>query len=121
MRLRTGVAPSGPGTQAAQGFALNASVNLSERPVTGQGVMGIKAQGHGAGRLVYDAAYYTGLLRKKVSDVNSEIVKLRTEIEQQSKDSSQYTNLERRYEALVKSKETLEGQLADYNLALDKV
>ena len=39
-----GVAPSGPGTQAAQGFALSASVNVSDRPVTGQGVMGMKVQ-----------------------------------------------------------------------------
>lgn len=44
-RLRTGVAPSGPGTQAAQGIAINASVNLSDRPVTGQGVMGMKTSG----------------------------------------------------------------------------
>jgi hypothetical protein len=30
------------------------------------------------------------------------------------------TSLERRYETLIKSKEILEGELADYNLALDK-
>eukprot|EP01038_Epipyxis_sp_PR26KG_P011164 gene11164-14981_t len=119
-RLRTGISPSGPGTQAAQGYALNASVNVSDRPVTGQGVMGMKAQNYNGGRLVYDAAYYIGLLRKKISDINTESNKLRTEIEQQSKDNSQYTNLERRYETLVKNKENLEGQLADYNLALDK-
>jgi hypothetical protein len=120
-RLRTGVAPTGPGTQAAQGIALSASINVSDRPMTGHGVMGMKVQGQNQGRLVEDAAYYIGLLRKKISDVNSETIKLRTEVEQQSKDNSQYTQLERRYENLLKNKENLEGQLADYNLALDKV
>ena len=120
-RLRTGAAPSGHGTQAAQGMAINASVNVSDRPVTGQGVKGMKAQGGGGGRLVYDTAYYVGTLRKKINDVNNETIKLRTEIDQQSRDSSQYVQLEKRYETLLKNKETLEGQLADYNLALDKV
>ena len=120
-RLRTGQAPSGPGHQAAQGMAINASVNVSERPVTGQGVKGMKAQGGTGGRLVYDAAYYVGLLRKKINDVNNESIKLRSEMDQQSRDNSQYVQLEKRYETLLKNKESLEGQLADYNLALDKV
>lgn len=120
-RLRTGVAPSGPVTQAAQGIALSANVNVSDRPMTGHGVMGMKAQGQNQGRLVTDAAYFIGVLRKKISDVNTETIKLRTEIEQQSKDNAQYNNLERRYEGLLKNKAELEGQLADYNLALDKV
>jgi hypothetical protein len=120
-RLRTGIAPSGPGTQAAQGLALSANVNVSDRPVTGHGVMGMKAQNQQTGRLVQDAAYYIGLLRAKIKDINDETIKLRAEIDQQSKDNSQFTQLERRYEALLKSKENLEGQLADYNLALDKV
>lgn len=120
-RLRTGVAPSGSGTIAGQGSALNAEINVSERPVTGQGVKGMKAQVSGGGRVVYDASYYVGVLRKKISDVNNETIKLRGEIDQQSKDNSQYSSLERRYENLIKNKEMLEGQLADYNLALDKV
>lgn len=62
-----------------------------------------------------------GLLRKRVADISTEMSKLNTEIETNSKDSSQYTQLERKYETLLRSKETLEGQLADYNLALDKV
>ncbi len=66
-RLRTGVAPTGPGTQAAQGIALSASVNVSDRPMTGHGVMGMKVQGQNQGRLVEDAAYYIGLLRKKLA------------------------------------------------------
>mmetsp|Transcript_3790 Transcript_3790/g.5884 ORF Transcript_3790/g.5884 Transcript_3790/m.5884 type:complete len:604 (-) Transcript_3790:235-2046(-) len=119
-RLRTGVAPTGPGMQAAQGVSLSANINVSDRPVTGQGVMGMKTQGQGPGRLVQDPAYYIGLLRKKINEVGSETQRLQEEIEQQNRDKSQMGRLEERYESLVKNKESLEGQLADYNLALDK-
>ena len=81
----------------------------------------MKAQGGNTGRLVQDSAYFVGLLRKKINDVNTESMRLRQEMDQQSRDNSQYVQLEKRYENLVKNKETLEGQLADYNLALDKV
>ena len=120
-RLRTGVAPTGPGMQAAQGLTLNASINVSDRPVTGQGVMGMKTQGQGQGRLVQDPAYFVGILRKRINDISSETKRLRDELDQQDRDAAQMIQLEKRYESSLKSKEALEGQLADYNLALDKV
>lgn len=104
-----------------QGVALSASISVLDRPVTGQGVMGMKTQGQGIGRLVEDNSYYVGLLRKKITEVSLETKKLKTEIDQQSKDNSAYNQLEKRYENLSKEKEKLEGQLADYNLAMDKV
>ena len=88
--------------------------------MTGQGVMGMRAQG-ATGRLVEDTSYYVGLIRKKMNEINTETNRLRQEIDQQSKDSSQIAQLEKKYETLLKNKEALEGQLADYNLALDKV
>ena len=59
-RLRTGQNLSGPGTQAAQGVALNVSVNVADRPMTGQGVMGMKTSaGRPDGnRLVEDHAHW---------------------------------------------------------------
>mmetsp|Transcript_8599 Transcript_8599/g.9120 ORF Transcript_8599/g.9120 Transcript_8599/m.9120 type:complete len:597 (+) Transcript_8599:66-1856(+) len=119
-RLRTGVAQTGPGMQAAQGVSLSASINVSDRPMTGQGVMGMKTQSQGPGRLVQDSAYYVGLLRQKINEVGKETQRLKDEMEQQIRDKSQMSQLEKRYEALIKNKEQLEGQLADYNLALDK-
>lgn len=121
-RLRTGVVgtPSGAGTQAAQGVALNASINVTDRPMTGQGVMGMRTAG-GGGRLVEDTSYYVGLLRRKMTEVNRETQRLKDELDQSSKDSSQTTALEQKYDKLLKQKELLEGQLADYNLAMDKV
>lgn len=106
--------------QAAQGVSLTANVNVSDRPVTGQGVMGMKTQANGPGRLVQDPSYYVGILRKKINDVSTETRRLQTEIDQYERDQSQMIQLEKRYEALSKNKEQLEGQLADYNLAMDK-
>lgn len=109
------------GTQAAQGVAISAQINVSDRPVTGQGVGGMRALGTASGhRLVEDQSYYIGLLTKKISDVGNETRRLREEIDQTGKDNSQFSQLERRFDALLKNKEVLEGQLADYNLALDK-
>lgn len=84
-------------------------------------MMGMKQQSLNAGRLVEDNAYYIGGLRNRINDITSELKKLRIEIEVSSKENAQYNSLERTYENLLKSKESLEGQLADYNLALDKV
>ena len=81
----------------------------------------MKSKGLNNGRLVEDAAYYIGLLRKRIGDTTSETQRLKTELDQNAKDTSQYSQLERKYETLLKAKEALEGQLADYNLALDKV
>ena len=102
-------------------MALSANISVSDRPVTGQGVKGMKASGMGPGRLVEDQSYYVGLLRKKLSEVSAESNRLREEIDQTGRDSSQFVQLERKFEALLKNKENLEGTLADYNLALDKL
>jgi len=45
---------------------------------------------------------------------------MKAEIEQSQKDSTKYGQLERKYESLIKEVRTLEGNLADYNLAMDK-
>ena len=41
-------------------------------------------------------------------------------MDQSSKENSQNALLEKKYEKLIKNKEQLEGEMADYNLALDK-
>lgn len=119
-RLRTGVSPSGPGTEAAQGISIQASVNVTDRPLTGQGVMGMRIQTQSQGRLVYDSSHFVGLLRRRVTDIGNEMNRMGEEMDQISRDNAQFSQLEKRYEALIKSKDALEGQLADYNLAMDK-
>jgi predicted nucleic acid-binding Zn-ribbon protein len=60
------------------------------------------------------------LMKSKNTDIMNEINKLKTEVEEINKDNSTYLNLERKYETLIKDVRKFEGELADYNLALDK-
>lgn len=50
----------------------------------------------------------------------NEINKLKQEVEEINKDNATYLTLERKYETLIKDVRKYEGELADYNLALDK-
>ena len=45
---------------------------------------------------------------------------MQQEVETINKDNSMYLTLERQYETLIKDVRKFEGELADYNLALDK-
>ena len=60
------------------------------------------------------------MLKNKNNDIVGEINKMKTEVEEINKDNSTYLTLERRYETLIKDVRKFEGELADYNLALDK-
>jgi intraflagellar transport protein 74 len=81
---------------------------------------GIKVVNQGPGRQIYDRTYYMNLLKNKNSDIVGEINKMKQEVEDINKDNTTYLTLERKYEALIKDVRKYEGELADYNLALDK-
>jgi hypothetical protein len=59
-------------------------------------------------------------LKGKNNDIVNEITKMKQEVEDINKDNNTYLTLERKYEALIKDVRSFEGELADYNLALDK-
>ncbi|KAG5180491.1 intraflagellar transport protein 74 [Tribonema minus] len=121
MRMRTGAAPPTASREAAYGVALTHEVNVDNRPVTQQGMSGMRtSQGAGPGRLVQDGSFFLGQLRQKIMDIQRELAKLKAEGEQHTKDSSQYGGLERTYETLLAEVKNLEGTLADHNLAMDK-
>ena len=102
------------------GVGMETDVKVSDRPVTQQGMMGMRVRTAGPGRQVQDNTYYLGLLRNKITEITTEINKFKREISQFHADNSQYAQLERKYEAYIKEVRQLEGQLADYNLAMDK-
>ncbi|OQR96489.1 Intraflagellar Transport Protein 72/74 [Thraustotheca clavata] len=120
-RLGTGQVPATPGQSAGYGVSLNTEVQVTDRPVTQQGMMGMRIGTAGPGRQVQDASYFTGKLHQKTSELMAEIEKINKEIEQDAKDKSQYAQLEKKYEQLAVEVRDLEGQLADYNLAMDKL
>mmetsp|Transcript_15630 Transcript_15630/g.46878 ORF Transcript_15630/g.46878 Transcript_15630/m.46878 type:complete len:580 (-) Transcript_15630:27-1766(-) len=110
---------SSMGTTAAQGIALGTTVNVSDRPVTQQGMRGMKTV-HGPTRQVQDSSYYVGILRGKIMELTNEIHSLQAESKQHERSMHEYGGLQRRHENLLGEVRTLEGTLADYNLAMDK-
>ena len=102
------------------GVGYNTKVTAIDRPVTNHGISGIKVQNQGPGRQIYDRSYYYNLLKTKNNEIVNEINKMKQEVEDINKDNTTYLTLERKYEALIKDVRKYEGELADYNLALDK-
>jgi len=93
---------------------------VSARPVTQQGLNApLKAQG--PGRQVADRTYYTAEIRNKLQEITQEIQALRTESAKREADSTLHAQLEKRYEESAREVRGLEGDLADFNLALDKL
>lgn len=102
------------------GVGYNTKVASVERPVTNHGLTGMGASSIGPGRQIYDRNYYNNLLRNKNNEIATEINKMKQEVDDINKDNATYLTLERKYEALIKDVRKFEGDLADYNLALDK-
>lgn len=75
----------------------------------------------GPGRQIADKSYYLNELRIKSTEIQTEIKKMVDEHAKYMRDSTSYATLERKYESVVKDVRALEGQLADFNLAVDKV
>ena len=80
----------------------------------------MNAQGIGPGRQICDRNYYNNLMRNKNNEIAAEINKMKTEVDEINRDNATYLQLERKYETLIKDVRKFEGDLADYNLALDK-
>ena len=102
------------------GVGYNTKVTAIDRPVTNHGMSGIKVVNQGPGRQIYDRSYYFNLLKNKNNELHGEINKMKVEVEDINKDNTTFLTLERQYEALIKDVRKYEGELADYNLALDK-
>lgn len=102
------------------GVGYNTKVSSVDRPVTNHGLSGISGGQVGPGRQVYDRNYYFNLLKNKNNEIALEVQKMKEEVDNINKDNSTYLTLERKYETLIKDVRKFEGELADYNLALDK-
>jgi len=112
------------GTAAQQpvlGVGALTEVKVQDRPTTMQGMMGMKTGSQGPKRQIYDKTYYMLELRKRSTSLSTELTSINNEINQTQQDNQLYTNLDKRYEALVKTVRSLEGDLADHNLATDKL
>ena len=100
---------------------LNTSVVLGVRPVTQQGLDGLRVRTAGPERQIADRSFYLQALRNRMTEVDREVQALATEAEKIKRDMGMYAALERKYEERMTEVRALEGQLADFNLAFDKI
>eukprot|EP00801_Mesodinium_rubrum_P001856 Mrub_01856.p1 GENE.Mrub_01856~~Mrub_01856.p1 ORF type:complete len:612 (+),score=204.57 Mrub_01856:2-1837(+) len=133
-RLGTGIRPIG--TAMRQGNIANMrgeygfvpvgdpnQVNVADRPITNYGLSGMKtgARPTTTNRTVKENSFYLNEILGKQTDIQKEINKFKIEMNDLEKEQSNYINLERKYEQVLKTVRNLEGELADYNLTLDKM
>lgn len=108
------------GTAARMSSSLNTEVKVADRPLTQMGVKGMKTGASGPGRQIYDKTYYMSQLRQRIDELKGALQAFNKEITEISNDNQLYSSYEKRYDTLIKTVRTYEGDLADYNLALDK-
>ncbi|GCB60460.1 hypothetical protein scyTo_0009178 [Scyliorhinus torazame] len=126
LRLGTGATPgtARPGTRGGPvmpGGVLSAQIKVADRPVTQQGLSGMKTGMKGPHRQILDKSYFLGLLRAKINELTTEVSKLQKEIDTFNQENSVYLSYEKRAEALAVEIKDLQGQLADYNMLVDKL
>eukprot|EP00002_Diphylleia_rotans_P016209 TRINITY_DN3150_c0_g4_i1.p1 TRINITY_DN3150_c0_g4~~TRINITY_DN3150_c0_g4_i1.p1 ORF type:complete len:619 (+),score=180.69 TRINITY_DN3150_c0_g4_i1:117-1973(+) len=122
-RMATGMRPGtrGRGVPLDQSVGFNSTVQVADRPVTSQGMMGVKVVNAGPGRQIQDKSYYLNLIRSRITELGSETDSMNKEIDQTQKNSEAIANLDKRYDALCREVKGLQSQLADYNLFMEKV
>uniref|UniRef100_A0A803TR77 Intraflagellar transport 74 n=1 Tax=Anolis carolinensis TaxID=28377 RepID=A0A803TR77_ANOCA len=108
-----------PGTRGGSigtGVVLSSQIKVADRPVTQQGLSGMKTGIKGPQRQVMDKSYYLGVLRSKISELTTEINKLQKERDMYNQENSVYLSYEKRAESLAGEIKDFQGQLADYNM-----
>ncbi|XP_038625810.1 intraflagellar transport protein 74 homolog [Tachyglossus aculeatus] len=100
---------------------LTSHIKVVDRPVTQQGLRGMKTTVKGPQRQILDKSYYLGVLRMKISEFIAEINKLQKEIEVFNQENAVYSSYEKRAEILACEIKEFQGQLADYNVLVDKL
>ncbi|OXB66127.1 hypothetical protein ASZ78_012470 [Callipepla squamata] len=113
---------SRPGSRAGFSTAsgiLSPHIKVADRPVTQQGLSGMKTGMKGPQRQIMDKTYYLGLLRSKTGELTSEINKLQEEVKMYKQEKSAYLSYEKRADALAAEIKEWQGQLEDYNMVVD--
>ena len=84
------------------GIGLQTPVNVADRPVTQQGLSGMRTgTGKGPQRQYQDKSYYMGLLRTKMNELNTEISKITREIDAANEEQSTYLAYDKRVKELA--------------------
>ncbi|NXB33887.1 IFT74 protein, partial [Eulacestoma nigropectus] len=111
--------PGSRGGSLTPGGVLSSQIKVADRPVTQQGLSGIKTAVKGPQRQIMDKTYFLGVLRSKTNELTTEINKLQEEVEMYKQEKAVYLSYEKRAEALAGEIKDFQGQLADYNMVVD--
>ncbi|XP_063985925.1 intraflagellar transport protein 74 homolog [Diachasmimorpha longicaudata] len=110
-RLYTGVPPTA-----------HANSGMMERPVTQHGIAAIRpGTTRGLTRQIQDKRYYESLVQIKIRELSQEISTITREIDSQNKERATFLHYDDRAKNLASELTELQGQLADYNIVIDKV
>lgn len=113
-----------PGTQSGlrPGTAsLRTDLKVAERPVTQQGMSGLKTAGQGPGRQVMDRSYFLNELRAKIRDLHQANEGMRAETAQYESETPVYQKLDRSRNALAADVRRLQSELHVVNFATDRL
>ncbi|NWY33356.1 IFT74 protein, partial [Pheucticus melanocephalus] len=110
--------PGSRGGSLTPGGVLSSQIKVADRPVTQQGLSGIKTAVKVGYPNVNDSFFYI-FFRSKINELTTEINKLQEEVEMYKQEKSVYLSYEKRAEALAGEIKDFQGQLADYNMVVD--
>ena len=109
------------------GIGLQTPVQVADRPITQQGLSGIRtgatgtSSGRGPQRQFQDKSYFMGVLRSKMSELTSEISQMRSQINAATEEQSTFLAYDKRVKETASELTELQSKLADYNLLVDKM
>ena len=109
------------------GIGLQTPVQVADRPITQQGLSGIRtgatgtSSGRGPQRQFQDKSYFMGVLRSKMSELTSEISQMRGQINAATEEQSTFLAYDKRVKETASELTELQSKLADYNLLVDKI
>ena len=109
------------------GIGLQTPVQVADRPITQQGLSGIRAgatgtsSGRGPQRQFQDKSYFMGVLRSKMSELTSEITQMRGQINTATEEQSTFLTYDKRVKETAAELTELQSKVEDYNLLVDKM
>ncbi|KAL9641542.1 hypothetical protein ABK040_013463 [Willaertia magna] len=102
------------------GVGLNTEINVENRPVTREGMFGMKTKSNQK-RQVQSQSYYLGELHSKISLLNEEIERLRNEYKKLQQDKLQSEVLLKKENDIKDELKALSSRARDLNVSVEKL
>ncbi|KAF2361531.1 hypothetical protein FHG87_007710 [Trinorchestia longiramus] len=120
-RLLNAASAVRPGTRGGLTTArgLNTPINVVDRPITQQGLTGMKTGARTPARQVQDKSYFLGVLRTKMAELGAELKRLTEQITTMNHEQSSFLAYDKRAKETAQELTELQGTLADYNTLVD--